>query len=208
MPVDSDHAARAIPPKSSWESSALQDRQGARDVPNGFEWREADAITHRRFIGEEITELNAFQHFVDALLEKQPHWANTAILGRRAALGVNRMAYAVEIEGGEFGRLNHIPHGDCVRISRERVPASGTSRAIHDTGAAHPQEDLLDVVTRQLLTSRHVSPSHRAGSRATREMQGTNESVFRPRRNAHKSSLWLTGRADKFSAGKARHEET
>ena len=143
-----------------------------------------------------------------ALLQQQPDRADTAILSGSASVRINGVADAVQVEGGQFRRLNHIADRDVLRRARQRIPTTRAACAVDDAGATHAQKNLLDVIGGQSLASRDVPSSDRPSARATRKMQGTNESVFRPRRNAHPSSLWLPGRADKFCAGKARGRST
>ncbi len=76
----------------------------------------------------------------------------------------------MQVKRGEFGGLNDVTDGDFLRRTRQGVPATSASRAADDPSAPHAQQNLLNVVAGQLLSSCHISPGHRPVPCAPREV--------------------------------------
>ena len=69
-------------------------------------------------------------------------------------------------------------NADLVGETRERVTAVRATGAADDAGTTELEHDLLDVVARQTLLRRDLTPGHRPFVDPTGEMERTDEAVF------------------------------
>jgi hypothetical protein len=154
-----------------------------------LESRQADLVAHRRFFLEKVGEMNTLEHVVDLALQQHPDRPNAAALRCRAALFLDRVCYAMQIEGRQLRRGDHVTNGDLVGRACKHVAAVRATDTLHDVGATKAQENLLDVVGRQPLLGRQVASRNRSLGGPTGQVDRTDESIFRPRRNAHDTQL-------------------
>ena len=146
---------------------------------------QANAVAHRLLVCQQVAQQHASQHLVDALLEEHPDRTNAAVSTFRAALFVDGVTHTVQVEGGQFGRLQHVLDRDFTRGPGERVPALRTTRALHDVCPTQTQHDLLDVVCRKLLTFGDFTSGNGSIHRTARQVERADEPVFCPSSYTH-----------------------
>jgi hypothetical protein len=142
-------------------------------------------LTHDGLIVEKISKRNSVEHIVDLLLEQHPDRANAAQVRRRAAITLDGMADAVEIERLELGSLNHFPDRRLRRRLCERVPTASSTRALDHARAAKTEQDLLYVVSGKFFPLGNVTAIYGALARAPREMKRADDAILSPCRYAH-----------------------
>ena len=165
---------------------------GARTATSDGQDRKSNSLTHRALIDEQVAEVHAIEHVIDLSLEQHPHGPDAAALRLGAALFAYRVCDAMQVERAELRRRNHFAHGDLVRRLREHVAAARTTRAVHETSAPEAKENLLDVVRRQPLTRRDLAPRDWPFAGSLCQVEGADESILGPRRDAHALKLQPT----------------
>src|SRR5688500_13060006 len=146
---------------------------------------QSNALANLTFLVEQVGEPHTVEHRVDLLLQQHPHGPDAAGLRRRAALLLYGVRHAVEVERLQLGRGDDVAHRDLPRLLRERVAAMGAPRALHDVGAPQAQEDLLDVIDRQLLPRRDFAAGDRPLAIAAGQVQRADHAVLGERRDSH-----------------------
>src|SRR5205823_5611941 len=84
---------------------------------------QADARTDLAFFVQEIGESYAVEHVVDALLEEKPDGADAAGVCGAAALFLDGVRDAMQVERRRLGRLDHVADGDILGTAGQRVAA-------------------------------------------------------------------------------------
>ncbi len=141
--------------------------------------------------------MNALQYVIDLSLEQHPHGTNAAFVGCRATFFVHGVSLAVQIEGGELRRVDHISYRDSAGVARELIATLRSTRASDDPGTPHSQKDLLDVVRRETLGCSNIAPCHRPLVTAPRQVQRADQAILCPRRNSHVFTIDTAAGADK-----------
>src|SRR5688500_12850539 len=134
---------------------------------------------------QQVSETDTFEHVVDLLLEEHPHGADAAEMRRRAAVGFNRMAHAVKVEGLELRRVDHAADRRLFGRLCQSISATRAARARDDPSPPQAEQDLLDIIARQLLERRDLPAGDGAVLRAPREMQRAYHAIFGPGRYSH-----------------------
>lgn len=141
--------------------------------------------------------MNTLQHVIDLPLQQHPHGTNAAFVRCRATFLVHGVRFAVQVEGGELGRVDYVPYGYVARMPGKLIATLCPPRTTDDPGAPHPQKDLLDVVRREALGRSDVTPRHRHLVTAPREMQRADQAILGPRRYSHVFTIDVPAGADK-----------
>jgi hypothetical protein len=80
-----------------------------------------------------------------------------------------------------LGSFDDILHGYLGRIASEQVAAMRSARAGNQAGAAELEEDLFHVIRGKALVLGHIAGGQRPVTPPLGEVQGNDQTVFRPR---------------------------
>src|SRR5687767_13305213 len=95
------------------------------------------------------------------------------------------MAYAVEVECLQLRGVNHVANRDFGRRLGEDIASAGPAGARDYTRPPQPEQDLLDVITRQALDTRDFTAVDGPDLRSLRQMERANHSILGPGRYSH-----------------------
>ena len=147
------------------------------------------SLAHDWLIVQQVSERNSVQYIVDLLLKKNPHRTNAAEVRSGAAIGLHRVAHAMEIERLELRRLNHFADRGLSGRLCKRIPATCASSARDDARSPQTKENLLHVIGGKLLALRDVAAVYGTLTRAPREMKRADHAILRPGRYPHEFKI-------------------
>ncbi len=99
------------------------------------------------------------------------------------------MEIAVDFERDVLRGLDHVLDRDRLRLTRQVVAPLGAAHRVDQARAPQAQQDLLDIVVRQLLVLRQFARRHGSLPRPLGEVQGDDQTVFGPGGDAHRSNM-------------------
>src|SRR5690606_19653643 len=135
----------------------------------------------------QVCQRDAAKESVDASLQLGPDRTDAARTARVAALGIDAVMVAVDLEGLVLARGHHVVDGHRRSVARQEVATLRAAYRLHDPGATEPEQDLLDVVGRQSLRLRQLARGDRPTARhpAMRQVDRDDQRVLGPGGDTH-----------------------
>src|SRR5712692_9437962 len=111
------------------------------------------------------------------------------------------MRHAMEVERLKLRGGDDVANRDGLRVARQRVSTVCASGALHDAGAAHPNQDLFDIVDGQPLARSDVATRHWTFTNALGQMQRADDAVLGEGSYPHNWRIERIQRANKMVLG-------